>query len=62
MSFYLVFELVINHHKTNVPNSKQTPISKTLDTSFNLKTRAVKKKNTGEGALNFKRQYPLNLN
>ena len=55
MSFYLVFELVIKHHKTNLLNSKRTRISKILDTSFKLKTRAVNEKNTGEGALNFKR-------
>ena len=55
MSFYLGFELVIKHHKTNLPNSKRTRISKTLDTSFRLKTRAVNEKNTGEGAFNFKR-------
>ena len=53
MSFYQVFELVIRHRKTN--NSKRTRISKTLDTSLKLKTRAVNKNNTGEGALNFKR-------
>ena len=55
MSFYQVFELVINYHKTNLLNSKRTRISKTLDTSLKLKTRAVNKNNTGEGALNFKR-------
>ena len=55
MNFYLVFELVITHRKTNLPNSNRTRISKTLDTSFKLKTRAVNEKNTGEGALNFKR-------
>ena len=51
MSFYQVFELVINYHKTNLLNSKRTRISKTLDTSLKLKTRAVNKNNTGEGAL-----------
>ena len=49
MSFYQVFELVIKHRKTN--NSKRTRISKTLDTSLKLKTRAVNKNNTREGAL-----------
>ena len=55
MSLYRVFELVIKHHKANLPNSKRTRISKTLDTSFRLKTTAVNEKNTGEGALNLKR-------
>ena len=30
MSFSLGFEIVINHHKTNLPNSKRTSIPKTL--------------------------------